>query len=237
MNVYIVWIYFSATFIDWHKHRFNTTCGLCHKRSGTCRGNSQTGYITSSVFLHVFKQLLVGFLQAQHKWIVFFTLSIEYAECATLFCHNHRRAIGSKSQCAMHLNREISSLLSSVAKSHCCNHVAFCGDTDTCTAALATLSIYFLPEMIFSSLYLLRLWIALNLSHDCLNLLKLQVNDIVHDALSHCYVTAEQVEVEVSILCKWIDYIGIEIYREQTARVVRTKWNLATWISRDGSET
>ena len=55
--------------------------------------------------------------------------------------------------------------------------------------------------------YIFVFRVGINLGHDALYLLQLQVDDVVHDALSQCNVFFEQVEVEVSVRLERIDHV------------------------------
>ena len=54
----------------------------------------------------------------------------------------------------MDLNREIRSLLGTIAKPHGSNHVTLGSDADTRTASLTTLGFDLLPKMTLGTLYL-----------------------------------------------------------------------------------
>ena len=137
----------------------------------------------------------------------------------------------------MHIHAEVGSLLRTVAQTHCRYHVALGCDAYTRAASLRTLALYLLPEVILGVLDVVALRVVLYLRHDKVNLLQLQVDDVVHDALRLSYVLLEQLEVELRLLRERIFHVRVEIHREQTARVVRTERNLAARIRRYGLET
>ena len=87
--------------------------------------------------------------------------------------------------------------------------------------------------MSFSSLYFFAFWIGFNLFHNLFDLFQFKVDDVIHDALSQTNVLLEQVEIEVGILGKRIDYVGIKVDSQQAARIVWAKWNFTTWVGRN----
>ena len=107
----------------------------------------------------------------------------------------------------MNIYREVNSLLCAIAQSHGCNHIALGSDAHTCTAAHATLALNLLPKMHLCALHLKALWVNANLFHYLVNLLKLKVNDVVHDALCGKHMLTEQFIVEICILGKWINNV------------------------------
>ena len=94
-----------------------------------------------------------------------------------------------------------------------------------------------LPQMTLTLLYLHGFRIRVNLSQDQLNLLRLQINDIIHDALCQKDMLTEKVEIEIGLLREWIHHIRIEVNGQQTTTIIRAERNLATWIGRDRAET
>ena len=84
--------------------------------------------------------------------------------------------------------------------------------------------------MILCTLHLVNLRISLYLRHDEVDFLHLKVNDIVHHSLCELCMTLEQIHIETRMVCEWVDNIRIEIQRKESTAIVRTEWNLTTWI-------
>ena len=61
--------------------------------------------------------------------------------------------------------------------------------------------------MSFGSLDFFVFRVGFNLFHNLLDLFQLEVDDVIHDTLCQTNVFLEQIEVEVSILGKWVDYV------------------------------
>ena len=236
MHIGIAGVHLAAALVNRHKHRLNATGGLRHERRGAGGSDGQTGNVAPSVLHHVGIEFLVGILQSDDKRILLLTLGVEYLESATLLGHRHRRAVGCQCQRAMHVHREVGSLLCSVAQSHGCYHVALGRDAHACAAAHAALLLDFLPQMILCAFHLLALRVALHLLHDLVDLLKLQVHNVIHQALGHGHMLAEQFVVEVSILRKRVHHIRVEVDAQQTTRVVGTERNLAAGIGAHRTE-
>ena len=49
--------------------------------------------------------------------------------------------------------------------------------------------------------------VSVNLFYDAFYLLQFQIDDVIHDALSQCYMFMEEIEVEVGIFGERIDYV------------------------------
>ena len=107
----------------------------------------------------------------------------------------------------MHVHGEVRGFLRAVAQSHGGYHIAFGRNAHTRAAAHSTLAAYLFPKMILGPLHLLALRVFLNLIHNQVNLLHLQVHDVVHDALCHLHVLLELVVVEIGILRKRIHHV------------------------------
>ena len=107
----------------------------------------------------------------------------------------------------MYLYAEVCSLLCAVAESHGGNHIALGSDAHTGTSALTALLVNLLPQHHFAALHLVAFGVALDFLHDALNLLQLQVDDVVHDALGQSHMLAEKVEVKVGILGEGIYHV------------------------------
>ena len=137
----------------------------------------------------------------------------------------------------MYFHREVCRLLCSVAKSHGCEHVALCRDAHSCASSHSALALYLLPKVCLGSLHLHCLRVGANLLHNEVYLLQFQVNDVVHESLGGSHMLAEEVVVEVCVLGERIHHIGIEVYRQQSAGVVRTERYLAARVCGDGAET
>ena len=136
----------------------------------------------------------------------------------------------------MNLDREVSSLLRTVAQAHGSDHIAFGGDTHTRTTTLRTLRLDLLPQMIFRALHFLTLRIVHYLIHNKVDLLQLQIHDIVHQALCQTDMFAEQVKVKVCIFRKRVDHITEEVDAQQAAGVIRTQGNLSARIGAHRTE-
>ena len=117
----------------------------------------------------------------------------------------------------MNIHREVGSLLSSVTKSHSSYHIALGCDAHTRAASHTALLLDLLPQVILSTLHFRVLRVVIHLVHNLVNLLQFQVHDIVHQALSHGHMLAEQLIVEVRILRKRIHHIRVEVDAEQAA--------------------
>ena len=91
--------------------------------------------------------------------------------------------------------------------------------------------------MILGVLYVIALRVVADFIHYEVDLLKFQVDDVVHDALCLSYVLLEEVEVEACLGCKRILYVCIEVDGKQSARVVRAEWNLSARVGADGLES
>ena len=209
MYVGIVRVDFAAAFVDGQEYGFDAGSGLCHQTCCTCRRNGETGNVTTAVFLHFLIQFGVGLAQTVDERVVLLTFAVVNFKSTTLFCHYHRRAVGTQRYCLMYLFGEFGRFFSAVTQSQCCKHIAFGGDSHTGTATLTAFLIYLLPQYAFSMFHVFAFRIGINLGHDAFYLFQLQIDDIVHDALGQCNVLLEEVEIEVSVRLERIDYIGI----------------------------
>lgn len=90
--------------------------------------------------------------------------------------------------------------------------------------------------MVFGKLHLVVLRVVLHLFDDAVNFFLLQVDDVVHEALSQLHVTFEEFKVECSLGRKGVLYVGIEVDGQQAAAVVGTEGNFAAGIGRHGFE-
>jgi len=81
------------------------------------------------------------------------------------------------------------------------------------------------------------LGVFLDLGDDGVDLLHLQVDDVVQDALGLAHMLAEQVEVELSLRGEGVADVAEEVYGHQTAAVVGTQGNLAAGVGGDGLES
>ena len=79
--------------------------------------------------------------------------------------------------------------------------------------------------------------IGLDFCHDSFDLFQFQIDDVIHDALGNLNMFLEQFEIKISILCKRIDHVGIEVDGQQTTAVVRAQWDFAARIGADRAET
>ena len=232
----VVGIHFATTLVYRHEHWLYAACGLCHQRGCTGRSYCQAGNVAAPVFHHVLVELCVGLLYAVDERIVLFAICIEYFKRATLLCHDHRRTISVQGECLVYIYRKVCCLLRTIAETHGRNHVAFGSDANASASSHSALFLYFLPKMQLCALNFIRLWVAANLFHYQLYLLKLQVDDVVHDTLGGCDMLLKQVVIEVCVLGERIYNVRIEVDGKQTARVVRTEWNLSARIGRHSAE-
>ena len=207
MNILIIRIYFATTLIDRHKDWFNTTGSLRHQRCCPGRGNRKTGNISTTIFCHILIKLGISFFNTENERVLLLTLGIINFEGSTLFSHRNRASICIQSQCLMNRYSKISSFLSTIAQSHCSNHIPFSRNTDTGTTPQSTLLFNLLPKMTFSSLYLLILRIIANLIQNQINLFHFQINDIIHDTLSQLSMFKEELIVKSCFLGERMIYV------------------------------
>ena len=207
MHRLVVGVHLAATLIHRQEDWFDTAGGLCHKRCGTRRSDSKTCDVSATILHDVGIQFGICILYAQQEGIILLSLGIKHLECSSLLCHLHRRAVGSESKCLVNAHREIGGLLCAVSQSHGSNHVALGSDTHTGASAHTALFLDLLPQVIFRTLNLVVLRVGLYLCHDGINLLELQVNDVVHDSLSHEHMLLEKVEIKVCLGSEWIHHV------------------------------
>ena len=91
--------------------------------------------------------------------------------------------------------------------------------------------------MIFCFFDHVTLRIFLYLLQDAINLLQLQINNVIHDALCYLNMLSEFVHVKIGILGKWMNHVRIEVDAQQAARIIRTQRYFAAWIGAHGAET
>ena len=84
--------------------------------------------------------------------------------------------------------------------------------------------------------HIISLRVALHLFYYLVYLLQLHIHDVIHYALGNGYMLLEELEVEISLRSERINHIGIQIYRQQSAGVIRTKRYLSAWVCRNGTE-
>ena len=89
-NIYIVWIYFSASLINGHKCRFNTRSSLRHDTCCSSWSNSQTSNVAAPVLFHILVKLRISIFQTKNEWIIFLKFRIENCKSTTFLCHLHR---------------------------------------------------------------------------------------------------------------------------------------------------
>ena len=130
----------------------------------------------------------------------------------------------------MYTYAEVGSFLCSVSQTQCGNHVTFGCYAHASASSHAAFTLDLLPKMIFCTLNLTALRVVFNLLHDEIYLLELQIHDIVHHSLSNSHVFGKLVEVEIGLFGERIYYIAKQIDAKQTATVVRTERNFATWV-------
>ena len=117
----------------------------------------------------------------------------------------------------MHIHRHTCGLGGAVAQSESGYHVTLGRRAETGTASLEGLCLYLFPEIQFGVLHLVGLGIILDFLDDGVDLLHLEVDDVVHDALGLAYVSREQSEVKLGILSERVDDIRIEVHCHETA--------------------
>ena len=109
----------------------------------------------------------------------------------------------------MDLNREIRSLLGTIAKAHGSNHVTLGSDADARTTALAALRLDLLPKMALRALHLHRLRIGVNLRQYLVDLFQFKIYDIIHDTLGHLHMLLKEIEIKLCMISKRIFHIRI----------------------------
>ena len=207
MYIGVVRIHFPAAFVHRHEHRFDTRGSLGHQAGGSSRCNRQAGDVSSSVFLHVFVQLRVSFLQAVDERIVLFTFRIVDFKRATFLGHVHRRTVSFESDGLVHFFRKFGSLFCAVTQSHGSQHVTFSRDTYARTASQTRFAINLFPQVAFCSLHFHAFRVRVYLFKNPFNLFQFQIDDVVHDALCQCHMLLEQFEIKVSLRSEWIYYV------------------------------
>ena len=112
----------------------------------------------------------------------------------------------------MYADAEVGGFLRAVGQSHCCYHITLSRDAQTGASSLRALVLYLLPKMIFGVLDVVGLRVVLYLVHDKVNLLQLQVDNVVHDALCLGHVLLEEIKVEACLRCERIAYVRVEVH-------------------------
>ena len=110
----------------------------------------------------------------------------------------------------MYTDREVGSLGRAITQAHGSNHIALAG----CAVG-----------------------VGLDLVENLLDLFHLQIDDVIHHALSAGHMLGKQVKVEVCLRSEGVLYITVKVDGNQAATVVGTQWDFATRIGRDGLET
>ena len=121
----------------------------------------------------------------------------------------------------MHLLREIRSLGCTVFQTESGEHVAFGCRAYAGAASLGRLGLDLEPQVALGRLHFLGLGVAVNLFENQVNLLHLEVDDVVHDALGFADMLLEQFKIEFGLWCEGILYITVKVDGQQTATVVR----------------
>ena len=109
----------------------------------------------------------------------------------------------------MNFNRERRSLFRAIAQSQRSEHIALAGSSYACTAALQRLCANLVPQIALGLLNFIGFRVCLDFCNNLFNLLHLKVDNVVHYALSRCYVGAERVEVEACLVGKRIEHIRV----------------------------
>ena len=107
--------------------------------------------------------------------------------------------------------REICRFLCSIAQAHGCKHVAFGCNAHTSTPSKAAFVLDLLPKVVFSIFHFFVLWIDSYLLHDLIYLFKLKIHNVIHDPLCYLYMLFKGIEIKISLFCKRIYYIRIEV--------------------------
>ena len=89
MNIRIVRVHLSSTFVNRQEYRLDTRGGLRHQTGRSGWSNRQAGNVAATIFLHVLIQFRVGCCQALDERIVLFTFAIVYFEGTAFFGHFH----------------------------------------------------------------------------------------------------------------------------------------------------
>ena len=149
----IIRVNLTTTSVHRKEYRLDTGSRLRHQTGCSCRSNSQTSNVTTTVLQHIFIQSRISFTQTVDKRILFLTFRIIDFESATLFSHHDGRTISLQSQCLLDFFSTLCCLIRSVTKSQSRNHIAFSSDTHTGTTALQSLLLYLFPQMTFRFLH------------------------------------------------------------------------------------
>ena len=195
-HFWVVRIHLTTTLINGKEYGFDATRCLRHQTSSPCRCNRQAGNIATTILHHVFIKVGISLLQAQDERIIHLASGVKDLERTTFARHFYRRTIGCHSQRALHINRKISSILSTITQTERCNHITFGSDTHPRTATFYSLLVNLLPELDFCMLHLFHLGVALNLLQNLLNHLQLKVDNVVHQTLCQAHVLAEEFKVK-----------------------------------------
>ena len=226
----------ATTLIYRAEHRLDTRSCLRHQRCGTCWSNCKHCDVTTTILNHLLIERCIGIFQTVNHWVVLLLLGVEYGERTTHTSHIYRLAVSLYGQGLVYLCSEVESLVRAVAQTECCQHIALGSDTETCTTTLQCHILNLVPQVELYTANILILRIRSNLLDDEVNLLQLQVDNIIHQVHSLVNMLLEEVEVERSLLRKWIFNIRVEVDSQQTAAVVRAQRNLATRVGRNGYE-
>ena len=79
-------------------------------------------------------------------------------------------------------------------------------------------------------LHLIILRVSLYFLQYQFNLFQLEVDDVIHDALSQLHMLLEQLKIEICIFSEWVHHVRVQVDSQQTAGVIRAQRNLTTRV-------
>ena len=182
-HVLVAGIHLAATGVYWQKNRLDTRRGLRHQAGGARGSDGEEGNIAPAILHHIIIQLGVSLFQTIDKGIVLLPLGIIDLEGTPLLGHVHGGGVRVQRDGTVHFFREIIPLIRTVTDTQRGQHIALGGDAHTGAATLHRLALNLLPEVALGKFDLFRLRVLFNLLQNLNDLLFLQVDDVVHDAL------------------------------------------------------
>ena len=111
----------------------------------------------------------------------------------------------------MHVNRHLCGFSGAITQSESRNHIPLGSGAKSGATALEGLGSDFFPEVKFGLLDFGGLGVSLDLTYYGVNLLHLQVDYIVHNALSLGNMPGKKFVIELGMIRERILYIGVEI--------------------------
>ena len=236
MYVRVVRVHLAAALVDGQEDGLDAGRGLRHEARGAGGGDGEAGNVASAELRHAFVECRIGFAQAGDEGVVLLAFGVVDLEGATVAGQLDGRGVGGQGECLLYLFGHVGSLFRTVTEVEGCQHVTLGGDAYAGASAHECLATDALPEFAFGTLDLVSLGVGIDLLEDLVDLLRLEVDDVVHDALSQSDVLLEQVEVEMGIGCEGVDNIGVEVDSQQSAAVIGTEGDLAAGVGGDGAE-